>query len=770
MSPLEAGAPVQRDVRLAITGMTCASCVRRVERALARVDGVATASVSLATESADVTGGGDTELDEDALVHAVSAAGYEAAPLVDGRGAAAEAAERRERRRDEVRRRVVRLGVGAVLSAAVLVLAYTNGDARSSQLAQLGLSLPVVVWVGRPFHAAALRAARHGTATMDTLVSLGALVAFASSAAFTLFPGLGMGTSGSRTMTSYDVATLVITLITVGKVLETLSRARAGEAIEALAGLQPRVAHLVARAAAAEAGVRAREPVDVPVEALRVGDIVLVRPGEQLPADGVVLEGEGSVDESMVTGESMPAHRRPDDDVVGATINGLVPLTVRVTRVGADTVLARILQLVERAMAEKAPAQRLADRVSGVFVPTIIAISLATFAGWLLTGHAFVDAMIPAVAVLVVACPCALGLATPVAVMVGAGRGAELGLLVRGGEALERVRGLRAIVFDKTGTLTAGRPAVVDVAAIGGRDATAALVLAAAVEQASEHPLARAIVERAGQTAAPGAVTCVEASPGGGVSGRVGASTVLVGSQRWIGEMGVDASAADGAAARAAARGWTPVVVAVDGTVGAVLGVADPVRPGAAAAVRRLRAQGLHVALASGDVAATAAAIAREVGIDDVHAGLRPEEKADVVVELRRRLGTVAMVGDGINDAPALAVADVGIAIGTGTGVAMATADITLVHGDIEAVASAIALSRATLRTIRQNLAWAFGYNAVLIPLAAAGILPPVLAALAMALSSVSVVLNALRLRRFGRERPSRAGRVGDRGAIGQAA
>lgn len=730
--------------------MTCASCVRRVEKALGKVPGVVAASVNLTTESADVTASAD--VDSELLLEAVRGAGYEARLMAHERTAGEEAEERRGRRRATVRYRLAQIGVGGVLSAAILVLGYGGyGMERWSQFAQLALALPVYTWVGWTFHRGALRTARHRSANMDTLVSLGATVAFVYSAAVTLFPPSHTAGSAATTTTYYDVAALIITLISVGKFLEIVARGRAGDAIEALAGLQPRVAHLLARASAAESRSTSTSSVDIPVDSLRIGDVVLVRPGERVPTDGVVLEGSGSVDESMLTGESLPVPKAGGDEVVGATVNGTVPMVVRVARVGSDTVLAQILRLVERAQAEKAPAQRLADRVSAIFVPAILIVAVATFAGWLLAGHGVVEAMIPAVAVLVVACPCALGLATPVAIMVGTGRGAEMGLLVRGGESLERIHGLRAIVFDKTGTLTLGRPEVVAAAPVGDADLRSSLLIAGAVEQASEHPLARAIVDLARAAGPLPESRLVDASPGGGVRGMVGDTQVLVGSLRWLSEQGVVSEPADRAAAEMAARAQTPVAVAADGRVLLVLGVADPVRPDAAAGIAQLHRLGLHVVLASGDLHPIAAAIAGQVGIEDVHSELRPEDKSALVSDLKRRHGVVAMVGDGINDAPALALADVGIAVGTGTGVAMAAADITLVHGDIEAVGSAIALSRATLRTIRQNLAWAFGYNLVLVPLAAADILPPIYAALAMAFSSVSVVLNALRLRRFGR-------------------
>ncbi len=720
-----AATPVQLDV----AGMTCASCVRRVERALLRVPGVEAATVNLATERAAVEAEG---VDPAALLEAVQAAGYQASLPEPRRSAAEEAAERRGRRLAELRRRRVQLGVAAVLSAAVLGLAYGAPEARWSGVAQLVLTLPVYAWVGWLFHRGALQALRHGTATMDTLVSLGSSVALAYSVvALAILPGR---------MTYFDVSAVIVTLIAVGKYLEMSARGRSGEAIEALAGLQPDTAHLLRRAGAPE-DAPATEAWDVAAAELRPGDVVLVRPGERLPADGVVLAGRSAVDEAMVSGEPLPVEKAEGDEVTGGTVNGSGALTVRLTRTGEATVLAGIMRLVERAQAEKAPVERLADRVSGVFVPVILGVALLTFAGWMLTGHGFADAMVPAVAVLVVACPCALGLATPAAVMVASGRGAELGLLVRGGEALERIHSLRAIVLDKTGTLTQGRPAVVAIRPLDGSDGREALRLAAAVEAASEHPLARAVVEAAGGAAlAAGAVRSV---PGGGVSGMVEGRRVAVGSPGWLGVE--DAGSGDA---------WhTAVAVAVEDRPVLLLDVADPLRDGAPTGVARLRGLGLHTVLATGDRNATALAVAEATGVDEVHSQLSPAAKASLVAELRARLGPVAMVGDGVNDAPALAAADTGIAVGGGTGAAMAAADITLVHGDVGAVADAIALSRATLRVIRQNLAWAFGYNLVLVPLAMIDVIPPILAALAMALSSVTVVANALRLRRFTRTR-----------------
>ncbi len=719
--------------------MTCASCVRRVERALAGVPGVAAATVNLAAESASVTLG--HPVDAGSLIAAVQEAGFQAAVPAVVR--ADDVARRRAAQAAELRRRRVQLGAGGILSAGVLVVAYGYTSAGWAGWAQLALALPVYAWVGALFHRGALEAARHRTTNMDTLVSLGTTVAFGYSVIATIaLPGRP---------TYYDVAALIITLIAVGKYLELAGRARAGAAIEALAELQPRTAHLLARAASSQRGDPAAA-VDIPAEALRAGDIVLVRPGDAIPADGVLAEGTGRVDESMLTGEPLPASKQPGDELTAGTVNGPAPLILRVARTGAETVLGQIMALVDAAQKEKSKSQRLADRISAVFVPVILAMAAATLVGWLLAGTGVVTALITAVAVLVVACPCALGLATPVAVMAGTGRGAQLGLLIRGGESLERIHGLTTVVLDKTGTLTVGHPAVVRVAATDGSDGLDALALAAGAEAASEHPLARAVVAAAeDQGLTPASVNNVESEPGRGVTATAGSRRVQVGSLRWLAETGTDTSAADRPAAELADAGQTPVAVAVDGGLRLVLGVADALRPDSPQGLTRLRGLGLETVLATGDTQAAATAAARAVGIGTVHAGLLPQDKSALIGELRRERGAIAMVGDGINDAPALAAADIGIAVATGTGAAMAAADITLVHGGVGAVADAVLLARATRRIIRQNLGWAFGYNLILVPLAATGVLPPVLAAVAMATSSVTVVGNALRLRRFGK-------------------
>jgi Cu+-exporting ATPase len=725
---------------LEITGMTCASCVRRIERALASVPGVTAAVVNLAAESADVALDGPAGAG--ALIAAVADAGYEAA--VPAAVRAEDVARRRAAQAAELRDRRARLAVGAVLSAAVLVVAYGFGPGAWAGWVQLALALPVYAWTGAPFHRGAIDAARHHTTNMDTLVWLGATVAFGYSVIATIaLPGQA---------TYYDVAALIITLIAVGKYLELAGRARAGAAIEALAELQPRTAHLLARAGSGERGDPA-QAIDVPAEAVRGGDIVLVRAGEAVPADGELADGAGSVDESMLTGEPLPAGKKPGDELTGGTVNGRSPLILRVTRTGADTVLGQIMALVDAAQKEKSGAQRLADRISAVFVPVILGMAALTLAGWLASGAGVVAALTPAVAVLVVACPCALGLATPVAVMAGTGRGAQLGLLIRGGESLERVHGLRTVVLDKTGTLTTGHPAVVRVIPLDGSDGSLALALAAGAEAASEHPLARAVAAAAEDRGLVPASSAAgtETVTGHGVTATVGAHRVQVGSLAWLTRTAASTSAAGRPAAELADAGQTPVAVAVDGRVRLLLGMADALRADTPAGVARLHGLGLDTVLATGDTLQAGTAAARAAGISTIHAGLLPHDKAALIARLRRQRGPVAMVGDGINDAPALAAADIGIAIATGTGAAMAAADITLVHGGAGAVADAVLLARATRRIIRQNLGWAFGYNLILIPLAATGVLPPVLAALAMATSSVTVVGNALRLRRFGK-------------------
>ena len=731
-------APVDGVARqeLTISGMTCASCVARIERKLGRLEGVESASVNLATERASVAYD-PNRVSPSQLIGAIEAAGYGAAPVMEDVAPGEDADEVRRR---ELGRRRRLLALGVALSAAVLALAMIPGLMAFPTMAShnyllAGLALPVWAYVGRGFHRGALVNARHGAANMDTLISLGSSVAYLYS--------LGVTVAGSDQPVYFDTAALIVTLIYLGKYLEAAAKGRTGEAIARLAGLQPRTARVV----------RNGHERDIPMAQVVLGDTLLVRPGERMPADGVVLAGEGVVDESMLTGESLPVAKAPGDGVIGATINGTGLLRVQATAVGRDSVLAGIIRLVEQAQGSKAPVQRLADRISAVFVPVVLGLAALTFLGWLLTGHGAGQALVPAIAVLVIACPCALGLATPTAIMVGTGRGASMGILIKGGESLERIRSLTAVALDKTGTVTEGRPRLTDVLPLAGLPAGEILRLAAGVERASEHPLGQALVRGAEERglALPPTPDSFRSVTGGGVQGIVEGHAVVVGSRRLLADRGIDAAGAEAALGALEAGGKTALLVAVDGALAGVVAVADTVKAGAPEAVAALRALGLEVALITGDNRRTAEAVARQAGIERVLAEVRPEEKAAEIARLQGEGRVVAMVGDGINDAPALARADVGIAMGTGTDVAMAAADITLVRGDLRSVPEAIALSRATMRIIRQNLFWAFFYNMILVPLAAFGLVDPIFAAAAMALSSVTVIGNSLRLGRFGR-------------------
>jgi Cu+-exporting ATPase len=624
-----------------------------------------------------------------------------------------------------------RLVASAVLSAPVLLLAMVPAlQFGGWPWVALGLATPVVLWGGWPFHRAAWANLRHGAATMDTLVSVAVLAAWLWSL-YVLVLG-----DVSTDDIYLETAAVVTTFILAGRLLEARAKRRAGAALRALLELGAKDVAVL--------GGDGRER-RVPVERLAVGDRFVVRPGERVATDGVVEAGASAVDESLLTGESVPVEKAPGDAVAGATVNAGGRLIVRAARVGADTALAQIARLVTEAQSGKAPVQRLADRVAGVFVPAVIALSLATLAFWLAVDGSAGSAFTAAVTVLIIACPCALGLATPTALLVGTGRGAQLGLLIRGPEVLESTRRVDTIVLDKTGTVTSGRMALVDVAVAEGEDRAEALRLAGALENASEHPIARALAAAArAELGALPAVERFESRDGLGVAGVVEGHEVRVG-------RAATASPVLGAALRAAeAAGRTAVLVAWDGAPRAVLEVADTVKPTSAEAVAGLRGLGLRPVLLTGDTETTARAVASAVGIDEVIAEVLPSEKAGVVRRLQDEGRVVAMAGDGVNDAPALAQADLGLAIGTGTDVAIEASDLTLVSGDLRAAVAAIRLSRATLRTIRQNLVWAFGYNVAALPLAAAGLLSPVIAGAAMALSSVSVVANALRLRRFG--------------------
>jgi cation-transporting ATPase V/Cu+-exporting ATPase len=736
-------------VEFLVGGMTCGSCAARVQRVLSKTDGVEDAEVNLATSRARVRLARPVEPEE--LRARVAKIGYTLAPVPDRRqdpGPDTEAIASRA-----WGRRVVAVAPAA-LFALVTMVRPSLMEATGWRVAALVVATLVEFVIGWPFLREAARRARRLTANMDTLIAVGTLAAYG----FSLWE---LASGGMRVY--FETAILLIAFLSLGRYFEARARSRAGQAIRALLELGAKQARLV----------RDEGEVMVPVEQVAVGDLVRVRPGEKLPVDGEVVEGASAVDESMLTGESVPVEKVPGDRVAGATVSAGGVLTVRATAVGADTALAQIVRLVEEAQAGKGQAQRLADRISAVFVPAVIGLAALTFAGWWVLGGDPVKALTAAVAVLIIACPCALGLATPTAIMVGTGRGAELGILIRSVEALERTRRITTVVFDKTGTLTRSRMELTD--AVAGPDTTAdeLVRLAGAAEDSSEHPIGAAVATAARERSELPPVRGFRALAGQGVRAEVEAApdrppvSVWVGRRKLAAEAGLLVpEALEAAAERLEQQGKTVVWAGWDGEVRGVLAVADTLKPGAADQVARLHAMGLEVAMLTGDNQATADAIAASVGIDRVLAEVLPADKVGEIARLQREGRTVAMVGDGVNDAPALVQADLGIAIGTGTDVAIEASDLTLLRGDLDGVATAIELSRRTYRTIVQNLGWAFGYNTAAIPLAAAGLLNPIIAGAAMAFSSVSVVTNSLRLRRFACQRRvrwrwlrSRAGR-----------
>jgi Cu+-exporting ATPase len=774
------------EILLPVEGMTCASCVNRIERFLRRTPGVVAATVNLATEVASVTYQ-PQEVGRRELVGAIAAAGYDvraerarpdsAAGL--RQALAEDAADLTARAREQ---RLLLVQAIAAITAALVIMALMAWPQTWLPMATINwlVILPATIiqfWAGGRFYRAAWRALRHRSANMDSLVVVGTTAAWAYSVFVTLWPE-AVHEAGIRAESYFDSATIIVGLVLFGRWLEARAKGRATSAIRSLIQLQATSARLV----------DGDHETVVSLADIRPGDLLRVRPGDRVPVDGVVFEGRSAVDESMLTGEPMPVAKARNDEVIGATVNTTGSFVMRATRVGRDTALARIIDLVERAQGSKAPIQRLADRIAEWFVPLVLMLAGGTFVAWYFLGPdpRITLALTAMISVVVVACPCAMGLATPTAIMVGTGRGAEAGILIRGGEALERAHRIDTVVFDKTGTLTMGRPAVMAVRAVAGVGEGSVLALAAAAESGSEHPLAEAIRAHAGARTyheLPAAAD-FEALAGRGVRATVGDQDVLVGTLRLLQDAGVDPSngvALVTEADTAASRGSTPIFVAIDRRLAGLILVADPVKPEAAEAVRTLSNAGLEVWLLTGDRRATAAAVARDVGISQerIVADALPADKLAAIESLRSHGRVVAMVGDGINDAPALAQADLGIAIGTGADVAMESSDITLVGGDPRAVASALVLARRTMTIVRQNLVWAFGYNVLLIPVAMGALFPgfgvtlsPGISAAAMALSSVSVVMNSLRLRRLdvrpgspgadGHLRPSLAGRLRD--------
>lgn len=722
---------------LAITGMTCAACSARIEKGLKKMDGISDANVNLALERADVVYNPSAVSPAD-LIKRVEKLGYGAALRTEE-----VAGEEQDHREREIERQKGKFTFALILSLPLLWamaghFSFTSflyvPEMFMNPWVQLALAAPVQFFIGRQFYTGAYKALRNGSANMDVLVALGTSAAFF----YSLYLSIkSIGSGGHSVNLYFETSAVLITLIILGKLFEAKAKGRSSEAIKKLMNLQAKTARVI----------RNGEEIEIPLESVMPGDILAVKPGEKIPADGMILEGRTAVDESMITGESVPADKEPGDSVIGATINKNGFIKVQAAKVGKDTALAQIIKVVEDAQGSKAPIQRLADKISGIFVPIVVGIAAVVFLIWYLWADPgnFAEALEKLIAVLVIACPCALGLATPTSIMAGSGRAAEYGILFKGGEHLERTHRITTVVLDKTGTITNGKPVLTDV--LTEMDETEFLAMAGAAEKQSEHPLAEAI------TAGIKARNIImkeaeefEAIPGYGIKAVVAGKKLLIGTRRLLGADSIDFSPAEADLETLESQGKTAMLAAIDGHFAGIIAVADTIKDTSAEAIARLKEMGLEVIMMTGDNKATAEAIGREAGVDAVISEVLPEGKAEEVKRLQKQGKIVAMVGDGINDAPALAVADIGMAIGTGTDVAMEAADITLIRGDLRSISDAIYMSRKTISNIRQNLFWAFGYNTLGIPFAALGLLAPWLAGAAMAFSSVSVVLNALRL------------------------
>jgi Cu+-exporting ATPase len=750
-------------IDLPITGMTCAACAARIERSLGKAEGVAEAAVNLATERASVTFD-PAVTSVDRIVETIRDTGYDAilpSPEVKDETTVDAVAEAKRHEYENLRKKFI---VAATLAFPVLVMAMSHGriaflDFPGANAVQFLLTTPVVLYSGAQFYRGAWLALKHRAADMNTLIALGTGAAYGYSVAVLLFPQFFVhaadGMAGMRPPVYFEAAAVIIALILLGKLLEARAKGRTSEAIKRLIGLQAKTARVI----------RNGREMDVPVESVVPGDRIVVRPGEKIPVDGRIIDGTSAVDESMLTGESLPVDKVVGETVFGATINRTGAFTFEATAVGRDTILARIVDMVEKAQGSKAPIARMADVVSGIFTPVVLAIAIATFATWFVlapTETRLTMALVNFVSVLIIACPCALGLATPTAIMVGTGVAAENGVLVRSGESLETAHKLTTIVLDKTGTITKGEPRLTRVVSFLG-DESALLRSVASAESRSEHPIAQAIVAGARERGIDlDQVESFAALPGRGIRARINGSNLLLGNPALLAGEGVDVAGAIAAVDDMIANGSTPILAAIDGRLAGVIGVADEVKAESKAAIAAMRSMGLEVVMLTGDNRRTAEAVGSQVGVDRVLAEVMPDAKADEVRRLQGEGKLVGMVGDGINDAPALAQADVGIAMGTGTDIAIEAADITLLRGDLRRVVTAISLSRATIRNVRQNLFWAFVYNVIGIPIAAGLLYPvtgwllsPVIASAAMSLSSVSVLTNSLRLRGY---RPPKLG------------